>query len=529
MSLTKVSFSMINGAPINALDYGVVGNGTTDDTAALNLAFATGKPVYIPNNCTCKITGALTATNAIYMGASSYIQPTGSGYTALTIVPVARTGPYRVIIGDGSTTFAGKGLVFGSPVLQGYTQMIIELFDVRNCTVGGGIEINNIFESIVQKISAYGCGDSSNYAVAINSNVGDSSNTTVFNNITIGQSDKNALYISAQFCQFPFIYVEEVYTPSAKFFWLKGCVKSAFGKIRIYNAGSAEAWIGTAQSTYDFIDSTCNITFDQTDIFGQEPVTINLLSNSATIGENSPAGGVTTINTIAILNGTLATLNTGAQSGSTYGGKWNVQNCNITTLNVGINAVGITTIGARTSIAADAVIFSNCKISSLSVAVVGNCSFTLDTCRVGTLGSNLSGYVKLNNAYIQDNLTIAGDNISSLNYQGKIFANETYFSGTFNTLGNVVGLLTNCTINGNMTATNGGTTALGLRFSNTGCNGTVASAFSNYPQISEVADSGVNLGQGATTDNIKATVGQPKNWICTVSGNPGTWVSGGNL
>jgi hypothetical protein len=48
MSLTKVSFSMINGAPVNVLDYGATGNGTTDDTAAFTAALATGKSVYIP-------------------------------------------------------------------------------------------------------------------------------------------------------------------------------------------------------------------------------------------------------------------------------------------------------------------------------------------------------------------------------------------------------------------------------------------------------------------------------------------------
>jgi hypothetical protein len=38
MSLTKVSFSMITGAAFNVADYGAVGNGSTDDTAAVNAA-----------------------------------------------------------------------------------------------------------------------------------------------------------------------------------------------------------------------------------------------------------------------------------------------------------------------------------------------------------------------------------------------------------------------------------------------------------------------------------------------------------
>jgi hypothetical protein len=38
MSLTKASYSMVNGAPINVLDYGAVGNGVADDTNAIQNA-----------------------------------------------------------------------------------------------------------------------------------------------------------------------------------------------------------------------------------------------------------------------------------------------------------------------------------------------------------------------------------------------------------------------------------------------------------------------------------------------------------
>ena len=41
MSLTKASYSMINGAPLNVRDFGAVGDGTTDDTAAIQACFDT--------------------------------------------------------------------------------------------------------------------------------------------------------------------------------------------------------------------------------------------------------------------------------------------------------------------------------------------------------------------------------------------------------------------------------------------------------------------------------------------------------
>lgn len=48
MSLTKVSYAMITGAPVTPQDYGAVGDGATNDTAALQAMFATGLPWYIP-------------------------------------------------------------------------------------------------------------------------------------------------------------------------------------------------------------------------------------------------------------------------------------------------------------------------------------------------------------------------------------------------------------------------------------------------------------------------------------------------
>lgn len=63
MSLTKVSYSMIRGAPANILDFGAVGNGTTDDTAAINAALAASSDVVVPLGMTCLISSTIAITN----------------------------------------------------------------------------------------------------------------------------------------------------------------------------------------------------------------------------------------------------------------------------------------------------------------------------------------------------------------------------------------------------------------------------------------------------------------------------------
>jgi hypothetical protein len=52
MALTKVSYSMITGAPVNVKDFGAVGNGVTNDAtafqAALTAVESTGQAIYVP-------------------------------------------------------------------------------------------------------------------------------------------------------------------------------------------------------------------------------------------------------------------------------------------------------------------------------------------------------------------------------------------------------------------------------------------------------------------------------------------------
>jgi parallel beta-helix repeat protein len=70
MSLTKVTYSMISGAPVNVLDYGAVGDGVTDDTAAIQAALNAAENVVLPVG-KYRITAALNVPkNTSFVGAS---------------------------------------------------------------------------------------------------------------------------------------------------------------------------------------------------------------------------------------------------------------------------------------------------------------------------------------------------------------------------------------------------------------------------------------------------------------------------
>ena len=85
MALTKVSFSMIEGAQYNVLDYGAVGDGVTDDgpaiQAAVDAAFAAGG-------------------GTVYAPAGTYLL---ASYTSLPYYTVKARSNVSVV-GDGPTT-----------------------------------------------------------------------------------------------------------------------------------------------------------------------------------------------------------------------------------------------------------------------------------------------------------------------------------------------------------------------------------------------------------------------------------------
>jgi hypothetical protein len=104
MSLTKATYSMIEGAPVNLLDYGAVGDGVADDTAALNaalvVAVANNKCLYLPQ-------GTYLVTANIIVPTPSNVQ---RGFT------IIGEGKHNVSIIKFSGAAVTTGLTFTSGV-----------------------------------------------------------------------------------------------------------------------------------------------------------------------------------------------------------------------------------------------------------------------------------------------------------------------------------------------------------------------------------------------------------------------------
>lgn len=122
MSLTKVTYSMIDAAPVNVKDYGAVGDGVADDKAAIEAAAA-----------------AVPASGGVLrIPSGTYYSPTGFLFSRDNLT----------IVGDGMPRVAGDlNSLVGGTILQGTV-----LIDGNNITVDGfgadhGITYSNAHKS----------------------------------------------------------------------------------------------------------------------------------------------------------------------------------------------------------------------------------------------------------------------------------------------------------------------------------------------------------------------------------------------
>jgi hypothetical protein len=116
MSLTKASFSMIDGAPLNVKDFGAVGNGAANDTAAFNAAIAAanakggtdranvpGTTIFIPD-------GRYLITAALDPVTVSSVMFSGSGVGGAVLVLPTAANAFTFKGTPGVSTVVGGGI-----------------------------------------------------------------------------------------------------------------------------------------------------------------------------------------------------------------------------------------------------------------------------------------------------------------------------------------------------------------------------------------------------------------------------------
>lgn len=132
MSLTKATFSMIDGAPVNVLDYGAVGDGVTDDSAAVQAAadycVANSMSLYAPAGYTIYLDSAVDLRSIRYIdfGADILVNPAIVG-VPVTVGGFAQSsgGRWRFnSVSDGASVILGPPparpvfRVYGSKAFQ---------------------------------------------------------------------------------------------------------------------------------------------------------------------------------------------------------------------------------------------------------------------------------------------------------------------------------------------------------------------------------------------------------------------------
>lgn len=153
MSLTKVSYSMIQGAFANVLDYGADPTGVSDSTAAINSAIASGSSVYFPVG-TYLTTGNHTITNQTITGAGKATTIIKRSSGSNDVFRLVGNGTIQDLTIDGNSTW-GNGIFISTTTYGQLVPSLVNNVEVKNVgTTATPVTITGITNAAQCQITA---------------------------------------------------------------------------------------------------------------------------------------------------------------------------------------------------------------------------------------------------------------------------------------------------------------------------------------------------------------------------------------
>jgi hypothetical protein len=201
MSLTKVSYSMISGAPCNVLDYGADPTGVADSTAAFQAAigaYGDNRNIYVPD-------GTYLVKESLFLGIYKKLYGNSSSTVLIRFDPPV-AGDTNCIVGDSFTQVEGlsiiklaafpcQGLVSYTPtVANGWKNgivrdVVVTDFDVAIGSTQGltqGLMFQNVYERVrtYNATTALQMGSGSNANTFLHCEFWNSGTAVQLNNVT---------------------------------------------------------------------------------------------------------------------------------------------------------------------------------------------------------------------------------------------------------------------------------------------------------------------------------------------------------
>ena len=250
MSLTKVSYSMITGAPVNILDYGADPTNTADSTTAINLA----------------ITDAITFNGEVFFPAGTYkVTDTIQMFCSGSGNGVNLIGQGAGRTSDGRATINWQGSSATKPILhlRAANNCIIDNINIQSPNIDTYPHLGGIF---VQSGQNFGTGSSSgvqirNCYVTGGTGVGSYAVKLGEDNLQVSEcflenvfttAAENAL--SVKVTEYGFV----IYSNNTKDMTFLGCSQTFFTEAGVYYPSGTSGWhvwenIGGGSSNRDFL------------------------------------------------------------------------------------------------------------------------------------------------------------------------------------------------------------------------------------------------------------------------------------